>query len=131
MGSKVCASGEIIRVKIPGILARINESVTDWRVIAINVGDPDAANYNGISDVERLKPGCLEATVDWFRRHKVPDGKPENKFAFNAEFKDKEFVVAIIKNTHDYWKELVPKKTVGNRISCRNTSVLETLQVGS
>lgn len=42
-----------------------------------------------ISDVERLKPGYLEATVDWFRRYKVPDGKPENEFAFNAEFKDK------------------------------------------
>lgn len=37
----------------------------------------------------RLKPGYLEATVDWFRRYKVPDGKPENKFAFNDEFKDK------------------------------------------
>jgi hypothetical protein len=42
-----------------------------------------------ISDVERLKPGYLEATVDWFRRYKVPDGKPENEFAFDAEFKDK------------------------------------------
>ena len=42
-----------------------------------------------ISDVQRLKPGYLEATVDWFRRYKVPDGKPENRFAFNDEFKDK------------------------------------------
>lgn len=31
----------------------------------------------------------MEATVDWFRRYKVPDGKPENQFAFNGEFKDK------------------------------------------
>lgn len=44
-----------------------------------------------ISDVQRLKPGYLEATVDWFRRYKVPDGKPENCFAFNEEFKDKVF----------------------------------------
>lgn len=42
-----------------------------------------------ITDVQRLKPGYLEATVDWFRRYKVPDGKPENQFAFNEEFKDK------------------------------------------
>lgn len=27
--------------------------------------------------------------MDWFRRYKVPDGKPENQFAFNEEFKDK------------------------------------------
>lgn len=42
-----------------------------------------------INDVRRMKPGYLEATVDWFRRYKVPDGKPENQFAFNGEFKDK------------------------------------------
>ncbi|XP_076773191.1 inorganic pyrophosphatase isoform X2 [Arvicanthis niloticus] len=123
---QVCARGEIIRVKVLGILAMIDEGETDWKVIAINVDDPDAANYNDISDVERLKPGYLEATVDWFRRYKVPDGKPENEFAFNAEFKDKEFAVDIIKNTHDYWKALVTKKTDGKGISCMNTTVSES-----
>lgn len=38
--------------------------------------------------MRQLKPGYLEATVDWFKRYKVPDGKPENQFAFNGEFKD-------------------------------------------
>ncbi|XP_058433914.1 inorganic pyrophosphatase isoform X4 [Marmota monax] len=118
IGSKVCARGEIIRVKVLGILAMIDEGETDWKVIAINVDDPDAANYNDINDVKRLKPGYLEATVDWFRRYKVPDGKPENEFAFNAEFKDKDFAVDIIKSTHDYWKALVTKKTDGKGISC-------------
>lgn len=42
-----------------------------------------------IDDVTRLKPGYLEATVDWFRRYKIPDGKPENQFAFSGEFKDR------------------------------------------
>ena len=26
-----------------------------------------------------------------YRVYKMPDGKPENKFAFNGEFKDAEF----------------------------------------
>lgn len=42
-----------------------------------------------IEDVRKFKPGYLESTVDWFRRYKVPDGKPENQFAFNGEFKDR------------------------------------------
>lgn len=42
-----------------------------------------------IDDVRRLKPGYLEATFDWFKQYKVPDGKPENQFAFNGEFKDR------------------------------------------
>lgn len=42
-----------------------------------------------IDDVRRLKPGYLEATFEWFKKYKVPDGKPENQFAFNGEFKDR------------------------------------------
>lgn len=49
----------------------------------------------GIEDVRKSRPGHLEATVDWFRKYKVPDGKPENQFGFNGEFKDK---VVIYKN---------------------------------
>lgn len=45
--SQVCTRGEIIKVKVLGILAMIDEGETDWKVIAINVDDPDAANYNG------------------------------------------------------------------------------------
>lgn len=43
----------------------------------------------GIEDVRKSRPGHLEATVDWFRKYKVPDGKPENQFGFNGQFKDK------------------------------------------
>lgn len=42
-----------------------------------------------IEDVRRSRPGHLEATVDWFRKYKVPDGKPENKFGFGGKFKEK------------------------------------------
>lgn len=42
-----------------------------------------------IDDVRKFFPGYLEATVNWCKLYKVPDGKPENKFAFNGTFKDK------------------------------------------
>ena len=32
-----------------------------------------------------------QATVEWFKIYKMPDGKPENKFAFDGEFKDADF----------------------------------------
>lgn len=42
----------------------IDEGKTDWKVIAVNMDDPDVANYNDVSDVKIfLKPGDLEATV--------------------------------------------------------------------
>ena len=47
------------------------------------------SSLSDIDDVKKFKPGYLEATLNWFRLYKVPDGKPENKFAFNGEFKNK------------------------------------------
>ena len=31
----------------------------------------------------------LQATYEWFKYYKVPDGKPVNNFAFNGEAKNK------------------------------------------
>uniref|UniRef100_A0A8B9SPC7 inorganic diphosphatase n=1 Tax=Anas platyrhynchos TaxID=8839 RepID=A0A8B9SPC7_ANAPL len=126
IGSKVCSRGEVIKVKVLGTLALIDEGETDWKIIAINVEDPEAGNYNDIHDVRRMKPGYLEATVDWFRRYKVPDGKPENQFAFNGEFKDKDFAVNVIKSTHEHWKALIAKKTDGGEINCTNLTVSDS-----
>ncbi|TRY75955.1 hypothetical protein DNTS_033509 [Danionella cerebrum] len=107
IGSKVCVTGQVIQVKVLGILALIDEGETDWKVIAINKEDPDASRLNSIDDVRRIKPGQLEATVDWFKKYKMPDGKPENVFAFSGQFKDKDFALEVIQSTHSYWKALV------------------------
>ena len=79
---------------------------TDWKVIAIDVTDPLAEQLQDIGDVDRLMPGFLKATVEWFKIYKMPDGKPANEFAFNAEPKNKEFAEKIIAGTHSSWQEL-------------------------
>ncbi|XP_051021467.1 inorganic pyrophosphatase 2, mitochondrial isoform X2 [Acomys russatus] len=111
IGSKVFSCGEVIPVKILGILALIDECETDWKIIAINVNDPDAGKLHDIDDVKKFKPGYLEATVNWLRFYKVPDGKPENKFAFNGEFKNKDFALDVINSAHECWKAMVMKKS--------------------
>ncbi|XP_019377363.1 PREDICTED: inorganic pyrophosphatase 2, mitochondrial, partial [Gavialis gangeticus] len=123
IGSKVRSSGEIVPVKVLGVLALIDEGETDWKIIAIGMDDPEAEKIHDFDDVQKHKPGYLEATVDWFRLYKVPDGKPENQFAFNGEFKDKEFAIEIIKSTHEYWKALLHKKADGGAIKCTNVLV--------
>ncbi|KAM7381500.1 hypothetical protein PAMA_012376 [Pampus argenteus] len=126
IGNKVCSRGEIIKVKVLGTLALIDEGETDWKVIVINTEDPEAGDFNNIDDVRRLKPGYLEATVEWFKRYKVPDGKPENQFAFNGEFKDKDFAIKTVKSTHEFWKALISQKTNAGEINCMNTSVSDS-----
>ncbi|XP_046709970.1 inorganic pyrophosphatase 2, mitochondrial isoform X1 [Silurus meridionalis] len=123
IGNKVCSQGDIIKVKVLGILALIDEGETDWKVIVINVEDPEAAEFNDIEDVKRRKPGYLEATVDWFRMYKVPNGKPENQFAFNGDFKNRDFAIKTIKDTHEYWKALILSKNEVKELNCLNTCV--------
>ncbi|XP_070712269.1 inorganic pyrophosphatase 2, mitochondrial [Pempheris klunzingeri] len=126
IGTKVCSPGQVIQVKVLGILAMIDEGEMDWKVIAINAEDSDAKNLNSIEDVRKSRPGHLEATVEWFRKYKVPDGKPENQFGFNGQFKDKDFAVEIIKSTHEHWRALVQKQTNSGGIECKNISCSES-----
>ncbi|XP_056325718.1 inorganic pyrophosphatase 2, mitochondrial [Danio aesculapii] len=125
IGSKVCSRGQVIQVKVLGTLALIDEGETDWKVLVINTEDPEAGQYSDIEDIRRLKPGYLEATLDWFRRYKVPDGKPENQFGFSGEFQSRDFAIKTVKDTHSFWKALICKKTDAGELSCMNTSVCD------
>merc|ERR1719352_56482 len=51
--------------------------------------------------------GFLANTREWFRVYKMPDGKPENNFAFDGEYQDAEFACKIINETNVFWKQLV------------------------
>ena len=59
--------GDVLEVKVLGLLAMIDDGETDWKVMVIDVNDPQAKDLNNLEDVERLMPGFLAATRDWFR----------------------------------------------------------------
>jgi inorganic pyrophosphatase len=107
IGYKVRNRGDVIQVKVLGVMALIDEGETDWKLIAIDVEDPLAKDLNDIDDVETHMPGFLMATNEWFRIYKIPTGKPENQFAFNGEAKNKAFANEVIAKTHEQWKKLV------------------------
>lgn len=60
-----------------------------------------------LQDVEKFFPGLLKATVEWFKIYKIPDGKPENKFAFNGEPKNRDFAISVVEEVHGFWKSLI------------------------
>ncbi len=78
---------------------------------------------NDVEDVEKHLPGLLRATNEWFRIYKVssnvksltiqiPDGKPENNFAFSGEAKNKKYTLEIIHECHEAWKKLIKNGTI-------------------
>ncbi|CAG0901013.1 unnamed protein product, partial [Darwinula stevensoni] len=123
IGHRIAKPGEVIQVKALGILALIDEGETDWKVIAIDTSDPLAEKLNDIGDVENEMPGFLKATHEWFRIYKMPDGKPENQFAFNGEFKPKDFAHKIILETYHEWQGLIQRKEDPGKISLACTTV--------
>ncbi|KAF9981051.1 Inorganic pyrophosphatase [Mortierella antarctica] len=100
IGEQVGYTGQIKQVKVLGVMALLDEGETDWKVIVIDVTDPLANKLNDIEDVERHLPGFIRATNEWFRIYKIPDGKPENQFAFSGEAKNKKSNVSVEKSPY-------------------------------
>jgi len=129
IGHKIQPRGAVIQVKVLGVFAMIDEGETDWKVICIDVTDPLAENLNDIHDVDKVMPGFLKATVEWFKIYKMPDGKPANEFAFNGEPKNKEFAEKIIAGTHESWQKLMSGASETGGLSIANTSLTNTASV--
>ncbi|KAG0323993.1 Inorganic pyrophosphatase [Dissophora globulifera] len=127
IGERVGFTGQIKQVKALGVMALLDEGETDWKILVIDVNDPLADKLNDIADVERLLPGLVDATRDWFRIYKKPDGKPENEFAFDGAAKDKAYATKVIEDTHNAWKRLIsgqiPFKAEGYDVKVSNLTV--------
>ncbi|KZT30886.1 pyrophosphatase-domain-containing protein [Neolentinus lepideus HHB14362 ss-1] len=121
IGEQVGYVGQVKQVKVLGIMALLDEGETDWKVIVVDVQDPLASRLSDIEDVERYFPGLIRATNEWFRIYKIPDGKPENHFAFSGEAKNKRYATEIIHECHEAWHRLItgetPAKTPSYEIS--------------
>ena len=63
-----------------------------------------------------------QATVEWFRIYKIPAGKPENRFAFNGEAKDKSFAMSVIREARAQWQKLNAGETVHAKIEPNGTT---------
>ena len=123
IGELVAAPGSIIQVKVLGVMALLDEGETDWKIMTINVNDPLAPKLNDVEDVERHLPGLLRATNEWFRIYKIPDGKPENQFAFSGECKNKKYAMDIVRECAEAWERLITGKTQPGDVSLANGTV--------
>jgi inorganic pyrophosphatase len=111
IGSAALVSGSVTEVKVLGVLAMIDDGELDWKLIAINVADPMAAQLHDIGDVDVKMPGVVSGIREWFRWYKTPDDKPLNAFGFDEKALDKKMAEEVIHETHGFWKDLVAGKT--------------------
>ena len=83
-------------------------------MICIAADDPLAPRLNDVGDVESVMPGCISVMREWFRNYKTVDGKPQNAFGMDEKAMPRDYALAVIQETHDFWKKLTAggKKTV-------------------
>jgi len=130
IGEQIGYTGQIKQVKVLGIMCLLDEGEVDWKVVTIDITDPLASKLHDIEDVERHMPGLIRATNEWFRIYKIPDGKPENQFAFNGETKNSSYAANVIAETNEAWKRLitgsVPAQTERYNLSVANLHVQDS-----
>mmetsp|Transcript_28018 Transcript_28018/g.88503 ORF Transcript_28018/g.88503 Transcript_28018/m.88503 type:complete len:287 (+) Transcript_28018:62-922(+) len=106
IGMRAHAQGEVVRVKVLGALAMIDDGELDWKILAIALDDPAAAELNDVEDVQAKMPGVVTGIREWFRWYKTPDGKPLNAFGFDEEMLDSKVAFEVIEETHGHWRKL-------------------------
>lgn len=127
IGEQVAYTGQVKQVKVLGVMALLDEGETDWKIIVIDVNDPLAPRINDIEDVEIHLPGLLRATNEWFRIYKIPDGKPENQFAFSGECKNKKYAEDVVNECRESWETLIKGQATDSKgISLTNTTLSST-----
>ncbi|KAJ2746742.1 Inorganic pyrophosphatase [Coemansia sp. BCRC 34301] len=129
IGEAIGYTGQVKQVKILGVMALIDEGETDWKVLAIDVNDPLASKMNDIEDIERYMPGLIHATNEWFRIYKIPDGKPENQFAFGGEARNRAYATGIVKETADAWNALISGHSGDSKIAIANALLNNTSSI--
>jgi inorganic pyrophosphatase len=104
VGAKMWSTGSIVRVKLLGVLAMIDDGETDWKLIGINAEDPAADLLNDIDDLAVHMPGASEALHRWLKYYKTPT---INKFAFEGAAQPRAFAKQVLEETHEQWRKLV------------------------
>ncbi|CBH17681.1 acidocalcisomal pyrophosphatase, putative [Trypanosoma brucei gambiense DAL972] len=99
--------GQVSAVKVLGVLGMIDEGKMDWKVVCISHNDPICRFMKDIHDVPKFLPGCLDAIREWFRVYKICQGGEASHFAFDGEFKDKEYAMKVIDESHNMWHNLL------------------------
>lgn len=105
IGAKQLAMGSVNPVKILGSLELVDQGEVDHKILALSLADADVDKINSVRDLQSVKPGVLDALVDWLKKYKIPEGKSENVFS-QENPTSAEAAMQIVAETHERWQKL-------------------------
>jgi 3'-phosphoadenosine 5'-phosphosulfate synthase len=105
IGDSPLPMGSVVDVKVLGSLELIDEGETDHKIIALRLDDKDAHLIHDMASLEYVKPGLISKLIDWLKKYKTSDGKPENFLSSDFPTSESE-AINIINECHDRWINL-------------------------
>ncbi|KAL1449145.1 hypothetical protein WDU94_000370 [Cyamophila willieti] len=121
IGQYVAKRGEVLKVKVLGCLGITYRGRIDYKIMGINVNDPNAVVLKDIKDIHKLFPGFLNRTLEWFEHYNVPFRKKKNTIAYNGEIRDRKFALDVIEKAMQKWILLAMIRVTHPNISMVNT----------
>uniref|UniRef100_A0A8D8T5I4 inorganic diphosphatase n=1 Tax=Cacopsylla melanoneura TaxID=428564 RepID=A0A8D8T5I4_9HEMI len=122
IGKRIARRGEIIRVKVLGLIGAFIDKKIHWKVIAVDVNNPNATLMNDITDVVKRCGERMKDAYEWLEYYKVPHGgkrRKKNKLPLFGELMDREFALQLIAELNFQWHEhkmgRVPKRSYMRR----------------
>lgn len=94
--------GQIVPVKILGVLPLIDEGETDWKIIGINKNDK---RHTELDDVNDLNDSEIEKIYDWFINYKLKSKNIKNTIGYNGKIENKKLANSIIRLCNEHWKQ--------------------------
>lgn len=114
-------TGQVKQVKVLGGLAPNDGGETDWKILGIDVNDPLAPFINSYEDVEKYRPGVVEAFREWFTYYKVARGD-EVIPIIGESYQNVSLIEHVLEESHGFWKDLVTGKEDPGSINFNQTS---------
>jgi inorganic pyrophosphatase len=107
IGDRIGEPGDVIPVKILGVLPSTDDGLTDYKIIAIDTRDRVADQMNNIEDVERVKPGLLADIRKMIVHSKAASGGDLIPIPNGGRFAGKDQAEQIIALMHGFWQKLI------------------------
>jgi inorganic pyrophosphatase len=100
LNASPCSAGAVQRVGVLGALALVDGGETDWKLLVVDVDDPDAPSWSEVTDIPDQR---LHEVRDWYRMYKTAEGKGENVYGLGGEPIGAEQALDVARQTHALW----------------------------
>ena len=74
----VLRTGQVVNVKIIGVIPLVDGRDTDYKLIAIRKSSALFANVNDLEDLEKIRPSILKRLRSWLQEYKLYEGNDRN-----------------------------------------------------